>query len=83
VQRFVRPSDAHPLVGACNDPRSVAAALRGAGLEAVRVETVSHLGRAWQRRWPTLLLGLLGDIAANPFPGRRSTIVAIGSAPAH
>jgi SAM-dependent methyltransferase len=83
VQRFVRPSDAHPLVGACNDPRAVAAALRGAGLEAVRVETVGHLGRAWQRRWPTLLLGLLGDIAANPFPGRRSTIVAIGSAPAH
>jgi SAM-dependent methyltransferase len=83
VQRVVRPTDAHPLVGACNDPRAVATALRAAGLEAVRVQTVGHLGRAWQRRWPTLLLGLLGDMAAGPFPSRRSTIVATASAPAH
>lgn len=83
LQRLVRPADAHPLVGACNDPRAVATALRGAGLEGVRVETVGHLARAWQRRWPTFLLGLLGDLAAGPFPSRRSTIVAIASAPAH
>ena len=82
LQRLVRPADAHPLVGACNDPQAVAVALRGAGLEAVRVETVGHLARAWARRWPTLLLGLLGDLAAGPFPGRRSTILATGSAPA-
>jgi SAM-dependent methyltransferase len=83
VQHVVRPTDAHPLVGACNDPRAVANALRGAGLEAVRVQTVGHLARAWQRRWPTLLLGLLGDLAVGPFPSRRSTIVATASAPAH
>ena len=81
-QRLVRAADAHPLVGACNDPRAVALALRGAGLEGVRVETVGHLARAWARRWPTFLLGLLGDLAAGPFPDRRSTIVATGSAPA-
>jgi len=82
LQRLVRPAHAHPLVGACNDPRTVAAALRGAGLEGVRVETVGHLARAWARRWPTFLLGLLGDLAAGPFPSRRSTILAMGSAPA-
>ena len=82
LQRLVRPADPHPLVGTCNDPRTVAGALRGAGLEGVRVETVGHLARAWARRWPTFLLGLLGDLAAGPFPSRRSTILAMGSAPA-
>jgi len=83
LQRLVRPTDAHLLVGACNDPRTVAVALRGAGLEAVRVETVGNLSRAWGRSWPSFLAGLLGDIAAAPFPSRRSTILAMGSAPAH
>ncbi len=83
LQRLVRPADAHPLVGGCNTPLAVAAAFRGAGLEAVHVETVGHLSRAWARRWPTLLLGLIGDLAAAPFPERRSTILATGSARAH
>jgi len=83
LQPLVRPTDPHPLVGACNTPLTVATALRGAGLEAVRIETVGHLSRAWARRWPTLVLGLLGDLATAPFPSRRSTILATGSARAH
>ena len=84
LQRLVKASaaDAHPLVGACNDPRAVRQALEAAGFTDVRVTTVPHLARAWGRRLPTYLLGLLGDLAAQPFPGRRSTIVADAVAPA-
>lgn len=73
-------ADAHPLVGACNDPAAVAAALDGAGFGDVRLATVGHLARAWSRTWPTFLLGLAGDLIAQGAPSRRSTIVAVGRA---
>ncbi|HET7704280.1 MAG TPA: class I SAM-dependent methyltransferase [Candidatus Limnocylindrales bacterium] len=75
-------ADAHPLVGACNDPAALAAALAAAGFEAIRVETVGHLARAWGRHWPTFAFGLVGDLLAQPFPSRRSTIVVGATAPA-
>jgi SAM-dependent methyltransferase len=81
LQRAVRANHGHSLVGACNDPSVVRAELRHAGLQDPRVETVGHLARAWRRHWLTLLLGLLGDLAAAPFPGRRSTIVASARMP--
>lgn len=70
-------ADAHPLVGACNDPASVRAALVEAGFTDVRLSMVGHLARAWGRRWPTFALGLAGDLLTAPFPSRRSTIVAV------
>jgi SAM-dependent methyltransferase len=78
LQRAVKatPADAHPLIGSCNTPRLVHRALAGAGFEAIEVYTTGHLARAWQRHLPTFGLGLLGDLAARPFPARRSTIVA-------
>jgi SAM-dependent methyltransferase len=84
LQRVVKPhaSEAHQLVGACNDPRAVRDALHAAGLERVRIVMVGHLARTWKRRWPAFLLGLLGDAAAQRFPSRRSTIVAVAAAPA-
>jgi SAM-dependent methyltransferase len=83
LQRLVKASgaDAHPLVGACNDPAAIRRALECAGFTDVRVTTVPHLARAWGRRLPTYLLGLVGDLAAQPFPARRSTIVADAVAP--
>jgi ubiquinone/menaquinone biosynthesis C-methylase UbiE len=82
LQRLVKSSaaDAHPLVGACNDPATVAAALNGAGFREIRLETVGHLARAWGRTWPTFLLGLIGDLFARSIPSRRSTIVAVARA---
>ncbi|MFI5262766.1 MAG: class I SAM-dependent methyltransferase [Candidatus Limnocylindrales bacterium] len=81
LQRFVKASaaDAHPLVGTCNTPRLVRKALVDAGFGAIEVRTTGHLARAWQRRLPSYALGLLGDLAARPFPARRSTIVARAS----
>jgi SAM-dependent methyltransferase len=70
------PADAHPLVGACNSIPELRAALGEAGFVDVRVETAAHLARAWGRRWPTFVLGVLGDLAARPFEAGRSTIVA-------
>lgn len=70
-------ADAHPLVGACNDPASVREALVAAGFADVRLTTVGHLARAWGRHWPTFALGLAGDLLTLPFPSRRSTIVAV------
>jgi SAM-dependent methyltransferase len=70
-------ADAHQLVGACNDPASVRAALTAAGFREVRITTVGHLARAWGRRWPTFALGLLGDLLTSAMPSRRSTIVAV------
>jgi SAM-dependent methyltransferase len=75
-----RAADAHPLVGACNDPASVRAALVDAGFTDVRLTTVGHLARAWGRHWPTFALGLVGDLLTVPFPARRSTIVAVARA---
>ena len=82
LQRVVKRSteDAHPLVGACNDPEAVAAALDAAGFRDVRLDTVGHLARAWGRTWPTFLVGLVGDLLALGFPSRRSTIVAVARA---
>jgi SAM-dependent methyltransferase len=82
-QRLIKASaaDAHPLVGRCNDPASIRAALRAAGFERVEMETVGNLGRAWGRRLPTFLLGVVGDVIANERPGRRSTIIAAARKP--
>lgn len=82
LQRLVKrtSADAHPLVGACNDPRAVSEALERAGFREVQLETVGHLARAWGRTWPTFVLGLLGDVLAKGTPSRRSTIVAVARA---
>jgi SAM-dependent methyltransferase len=82
LQRLVKrtAADAHPLVGACNDPATVSAALNGAGFREVHIETVGHLARAWGRTWPTFVLGLIGDLLARGIPSRRSTIVAVARA---
>ena len=78
LQRLVKASgaDAHPLVGACNTVTEIEGALRSAGFAEVKVWTVGHLARAWGRHLATLVPGLLGDLAAQPFEGRRSTIIA-------
>ena len=70
-------ADAHPLVGACNDPMAVRSALMDAGFQDVRLTTVGHLARAWGRHWPTFALGLVGDLLTTAMPSRRSTIVAV------
>lgn len=74
-------ADAHPLVGACNDPGAIRAALEAAGFSGIRLTTVGHLARAWGRRWPTFALGLLGDLLTSAMPSRRSTIVAVARIP--
>ena len=78
LQRSIKagPADAHPLVGTCNTPRLVHQALDRAGFGEVEVRTTGHLALAWQGRLPAFVLGLIGDLAAQPFPARRSTIVA-------
>ena len=82
VRRRVQPlikataADAHPLVGICNDPASVAGTLSGAGFEGIELETVGNLARAWGRHWPTFAVGLAGDLIAQGSPSRRSTILA-------
>jgi SAM-dependent methyltransferase len=83
LQRLVKATaaDAHPLVGACNEPATIAAALRDAGFVDVRVQMTGHLARAWGRRWPTFALGLAGDLLSRGIPSRRSTIVAEAIAP--
>jgi SAM-dependent methyltransferase len=83
LQRLVKATeaDAHPLVGACNDPATIRAALRDAGFADVSVRLTGHLARAWGRRWPTYALGLAGDLLSRGAPSRRSTIVAEAIAP--
>lgn len=78
IQPLVKATaaDAHPLVGACNDPAAVSAALTSAGFTSIRVTTVGHLARAWGRHWPTFALGLVGDLMTQTMRSRRSTIVA-------
>lgn len=73
-------ADAHPIVGACNDPAAISDALEAAGFRDVRLMTVGHLARAWGRTWPTFALGLVGDVIAQGAPSRRSTIVAVARA---
>jgi SAM-dependent methyltransferase len=84
LQPLVKPSaaDAHPLVGACNDPGTVRAALETAGFERIDLETVPNLARAWGRRLPTFALGTIGDLLARASPSRRSTILAVAHKPA-
>ena len=79
LQRVVKatPGDAHPLVGACNDPAAIRRALTDSGFTDVRITTVGHLARAWGRHWPTFLIGLVGDVLAQAVPSRRSTIVVV------
>lgn len=83
LQPLVKASaaDAHPLVGACNDPAAIRAALEAAGFTRIRLTTVGHLARAWGRRWPTFALGLVGDLLAKAMPSRRSTIIAVAHVP--
>ena len=69
--------DAHPLVGACNDPAVLTDGLRGAGFRDVDLTLVPHLARAWGRTLPTFAAGLLGDVLSRSLPDRRSTIVAV------
>jgi SAM-dependent methyltransferase len=71
----------HPLVGVCNTPADVRDGLRDAGYEQIELVTTDHLTRAWGRRLPAFLIGLVGDLAAHPIPSRRSTIVARGRRP--
>jgi SAM-dependent methyltransferase len=83
LQRLVKagPMDAHRLVGRCNTPALLRAALQQAGLVDIEVATTDHLARAWARRLPTFIAGVAGDLVAHPFPARRSTIVARASRP--
>lgn len=71
-------ADAHPLVGACNEPAAVRGALEAAGFSDVRLETVPNLARAWGRHLPTFAPGAAGDLVAQGSPSRRSTILAVG-----
>jgi SAM-dependent methyltransferase len=82
LQPVVKASaaDAHPLVGTCNDPVTIQQTLVEAGFTDVRLRTVGYLARAWGRHLPTFALGLLGDVLAQPFPSRRSTIVIVARA---
>lgn len=82
LQPLVKSSatDVHPLIGACNDPSSIAGAFGAAGFRDIRLTTAGHLARAWGRSWPTFVLGLIGDLIARGAPSRRSTIVAVARA---
>jgi SAM-dependent methyltransferase len=83
IQPWVKATaaDAHPLIGACNDPSTVVDALAAAGLVDIHITTVGHLARAWGRHWPTFALGLAGDLLTRGARSRRSTIVVVASAP--
>jgi SAM-dependent methyltransferase len=74
-------ADAHPLVGACNDPTTVRDALLRAGFDDVRMEFVANLARSWHRHWWTFSLGLVGDVLTLAMPARRSTILAVAHRP--
>jgi SAM-dependent methyltransferase len=74
-------ADAHPLIGACNTPAAISAAMADAGYVDVTIRTVDHLATAWGRRGWTRALGRLGDALAAGRPSRRSTIVAVAAAP--
>ncbi len=82
IQPWVKATaaDAHPLVGACNDPAVIRASIEAAGFSEVSLQTVGHLARAWGRHRPTFLLGLAGDLLTRGLPSRRSTIVIVARA---
>lgn len=73
-------ADAHPIVGACNDPATIRRDLQAAGFTDIRLQTVGHLARAWGRHLPTFALGLVGDLLASGAASRRSTIVVSATA---
>ncbi len=81
-QRLIKASgaDAHPLIGSCNDVERLRGALEEAGYSSIQTRTVGHLARAWGIRSITWALGLVGDVLAQPFPSRRSTIVIAADA---
>jgi SAM-dependent methyltransferase len=83
LQPMVKASaaDAHPLVGACNDPDTIRRTLEGAGFGGIEVATVGNLGHAWGRRLPTFLAGAVGDLIAQAVPSRRSSIIVVARAP--
>jgi SAM-dependent methyltransferase len=85
VQPLVKATaaDAHPLVGACNTPAEIDDALAAAGFAPIRIVTVGHLETAWGRRGWSRVLGRLGDRLTDAMPSRRSTILAVATAPAH
>lgn len=74
------PADAHPLVGACNDPLTIRSTLADAGFTDIELRTVGYLARAWGLHLLSFALGLVGDVLAQPFPSRRSTIVIVARA---
>ena len=82
LQTLVKASatDAHPIVGLCNDPTTIRRDLADAGFTNIQLWTVGHLARAWGRHLPTFALGLVGDLLANGSPSRRSTIVVSATA---
>ncbi len=77
----VSAADAHPLVGICNDPATLRAALATAGFVRIELETVPNLARAWGHRLPTFALGAAGDLMTQRIPSRRSTILAVARKP--
>ena len=77
----VSAADAHPLVGICNDPATLRAALATAGFVRIELETVPNLARAWGHRLPTFALGAAGDLMTQRIPTRRSTILAVARKP--
>jgi SAM-dependent methyltransferase len=83
IQPLVKASaaDAHPLVGACNRPAELREALARAGYREIRIQGVGHLARAWGRRRPTFILGLVGDLLTRGMPSRRSTLVVTARIP--
>jgi SAM-dependent methyltransferase len=83
IQVLVKASaaDAHPLVGACNDPAALDRVLTVAGFVDIRLQTASHLAAAWRRRRSTRILGWIGDLLVSRSPSRRSTIVVSAAAP--
>jgi SAM-dependent methyltransferase len=78
LQPMIKASaaDAHPLVGACNDPEKLRAAFEDAGLADVELVMVDHLARAWRRRSASFAAGLVADLVFHRIPSRRSTMVA-------
>jgi SAM-dependent methyltransferase len=84
LQRVIKATvaDAHPIVGVCNSPAALKAALTTAGFDEIRIVPIGHLARAWGRTWPTFVIGLVGDLFARPMKSRRSTLLVTASVPA-
>jgi len=84
LQRVVKATaaDAHPIVGVCNSPSALRAALTKAGFENIRITPIGHLARAWGKTWPTFIVGLAGDLFARPIRSARSTLLVTATVPA-